>query len=72
VGRRDVEEDQLVGALAVIVSRELDRVAGIADIDEFNTLDHTSAVDIQARDHAPELRSIYRNIAVHAGHRRSR
>ena len=30
----DVEEDQLVGALAVVARGQLDRVAGVADVDE--------------------------------------
>ena len=35
----DVEEDELVGALGVVAGGELDRVAGVADVDEVGALD---------------------------------
>ena len=41
--RRDVEEDELVGALAVVERRQLDRVAGVADVDEARALDDPPA-----------------------------
>ena len=43
VRRRDVEEDELVGALAVVVRGQLDRVAGVADVEEFDALDDAAA-----------------------------
>ena len=52
VGGGDVEEDELVGALAVVVGGQLDRVAGVADVDEFDALDDAAGVDVQAGDHA--------------------
>jgi hypothetical protein len=50
--RRDVEEHDLVGALGVVAGGQLDRVAGVPQVDEVDTLDHASGVDIEARDHA--------------------
>ena len=51
VGRRgDVEEDELVGALGVVAGRELDRIAGVAQVDEVHALDHAAGVDVEARD----------------------
>ncbi len=53
VGRRgDVEEHQLVGALGVVAGGELDGVAGVAQADEVDALDHPPGVDVEARDHA--------------------
>ncbi len=41
VGRRgDVEEHELVGALGVVAGRQLDRVAGVAQVDEVDALHH--------------------------------
>ena len=51
-GRRDVEEDELVGALGVVVRGELDRVAGVADVDELRALDDAAVVDVHAGDDA--------------------
>ena len=48
----DVEEHDLVGALAVVVRGELDGVAGVADVDEFDALDDAARVDVQAGDDA--------------------
>jgi hypothetical protein len=42
--RGDVEEDELVGTLAVVDARELDRVAGVAQVDEVDALDDPPAV----------------------------
>ena len=50
--RGDVEEDQLVGALGVVGAGQLDRVAGVAQVDEVDALDHAAGVDVEARDHA--------------------
>ena len=41
-GRGDVEEDDLVGALAVVGRRQLGRVAGVAQVLEPNALDHAA------------------------------
>ena len=51
-GRRDVEEHQLVGALRVVVRGQLDRVAGVADVDEPRALDDAAGVDVHAGDDA--------------------
>jgi hypothetical protein len=50
-GRCDVEEHELVGAVAVVVGGELDRVPGVADVDEARPLDDAPRVDVHARDH---------------------
>ena len=55
VGRGDVEEDELVGALGVVALGQLDRVAGVAQVDEVRALDDAAGVDVQARDHALEV-----------------
>ena len=39
----DVQEHDLVGALAVVVRGQLDGVAGVADVDEFDALDDAPA-----------------------------
>ena len=51
-GGRDVEEDYLVSALAVIDARELDGVAGIAQVHEVHALHHTAVLHVEAGDHA--------------------
>ena len=48
----DVEEHELVGALAVVVGGQLDGIAGVADVDEFDALDDAAGVDVQAGDDA--------------------
>ena len=48
----DVEEDQLVGALGVVGQRGLDRIAGVAQVEELHALDHAAVLDVQARDDA--------------------
>ena len=53
VGRRgDVEEHELVGAFGVVARRELDRITGVADLDEAHALHDAARVDVEARDHA--------------------
>ena len=47
---RDVEKGQLVGPLGVVVRAELHRIAGVAQVDEVDALDHPAAVHVQARD----------------------
>ena len=51
-GGGDVEEDQLVGALAVVVPGHLDRIAGVAHVLELRALHDATAVDVEARDQA--------------------
>src|SRR5262249_18631931 len=46
----DVEEDELVGPLPVVAGRELHRVAGVAQPDEVDALDHAAAVDVETGD----------------------
>ncbi len=48
----DVEEDELVGALAVVDGCELDRVAGVHEVHEVDALDHATLVYVEARDDA--------------------
>ncbi len=52
MGRRDVEEAQLVGAGGVIGDRRLHRIAGIAQIDEIDALDHPAVLDVETGNHA--------------------
>ena len=49
-GGGDVEEDELVGALGVVVGRELHGVACVTDVDEVGALDDPTIVDVEARD----------------------
>jgi hypothetical protein len=48
----DIEERKLVGPLLVIAARDLDRVAGIAQVDEIDALDHAAVRDVEAGDDA--------------------
>jgi hypothetical protein len=52
VRRRDVEESNLVRALAVVARSALDRVAGIAKADEIDAFDDPPGFDVQTRDDA--------------------
>jgi len=49
---RDIEEDELVGALRVVRERGLDRVARVAQVHEADTLDDPAVLDVEARDDA--------------------
>src|SRR5437867_249064 len=49
---RDVEEDELVGALGVVRERGLDRVAGVAQIHELHALDDAAVLHVEARHHS--------------------
>ena len=52
VGRRgDVEEHELVGAFGVVARRELDRIAGVAELGEPHAFHDAARVDVEARDH---------------------
>ena len=48
----DVEEAQLVRPGGVIGARLLDRIAGVAQIDEVDALDHAAVGDVEAGDDA--------------------
>ena len=39
---------------------QLDRIARVADVDEFDALDDAAAVDVQAGDHAFEVHDVAR------------
>ena len=52
VARRDVEEGQLVGARRVIGDRGLDRIAGIAQVDEVDALDDAAVLHVEAGNDA--------------------
>ena len=45
-GCRDVEEHELVGAGGVVAAGQLDRIAGVAQIEEADALDDATAVDV--------------------------
>src|SRR5262245_44125539 len=48
VGRgRDVQEDQLVGALAVVSRALFDRVPGVDQVNEADAFDHATTVDVE-------------------------
>ena len=50
VAGRDVQEDQLVGPLGIVPRRHLDRIAGVAEVQEVRPLDHPAVVDVEAGD----------------------
>ena len=52
VAGRDVEEHQLVGPFLLVAGGHLDRVAGVAQVQEVGPLDHAAAVDIEAGNDA--------------------
>ena len=52
VARGDVEEGQLVGAGGVIGDRRLDRIAGVAQIDEIHALDDAAVLHVEAGNDA--------------------
>src|SRR6185295_16675058 len=52
VAGADVEEDEFVGALLLVAPRHLDGVAGVAQVDEVDALDHAAAVHVQTGDDA--------------------
>ena len=47
-GGRDVEEHQLVGALAEVALRELGRVALVHEVDEVRALHDPAPIDVEA------------------------
>ncbi len=52
VARGDVEEAELVGAGRVIGDRRLDRIAGVAQVDEVDALDDAAVLHVEAGDDA--------------------
>ena len=52
VALRDVEKAELIRPRRVVDPRLLDRVAGVHEIDEADTLDDASGMDVQAGDDA--------------------
>ena len=52
VGGGDVEEAQFVGAGGVIGDRRLDGIAGVAQVDEIDALDHPAVLDVETGDDA--------------------
>src|SRR5688572_27621636 len=49
--RGDVEKGELVGALAVIARGDFDRIAGVAQADKVDALDHAARRDVEAGNH---------------------
>ena len=52
----DVQDDQFVGALLVVASRQSGWIAGVAQIDEVHALDDALAVSVETRNDAPRQR----------------
>src|SRR3989449_11657346 len=48
-----VEKNELVGSLIVVGAGQLDRVAGVPQIQEPDAFDHASVGDVEARDDSP-------------------
>src|SRR5260221_2288135 len=48
----DVEEGNFIGALVIVFFGDFDRVAGVAQVDEIDALDHAAGVDVQTGDDA--------------------
>ena len=51
-GRRDIEDHDLVGALALVQGSALGRIAGVAQTLEADALDHAAVADVEAGDDA--------------------
>src|SRR5207244_8257827 len=49
-GCGDVEKDHFVGALLIVAVSELDRIAGVAQVDEVDALHNATAGDIETGD----------------------
>src|SRR5262249_10610173 len=52
MARRDVEEGQFIGTGRVVGDRRLDRIAGVAEIDEVDALDDAAVLDVEAGNDA--------------------
>ncbi len=48
----NVQEREFVGALLVVAPRDLDRIAGVAQIDEVDALDDAAVRDVEAGNDA--------------------
>ena len=48
----NVQEDDLVRSLAVVGTRQLHRIARVAQAHKVDALDHTAVLDVQAGNHA--------------------
>ena len=51
VAGRDVEEDQLVGPFLLVARGHLDRIAGVAEVEEIRSLDDPAPVHVEAGNH---------------------
>ncbi len=60
VAGRDVQKHQLVGPLLLIPRRHLDRIAGVAQIDEIGPFDHPTTIDVEARNHTLGKHRLFR------------
>ena len=49
---RDIQKDQLVGPFTVVDGRLLNRIAGVAQVDEINAFDDPAVLDIEAGDNS--------------------
>jgi len=73
VAGADVEEHQLVGAVLLVAPRDLDGVAGVAQLEEVDALDDAAAVDVETGDdsfgeHRPaEVRFATTNVSTLRG-----
>ena len=52
MGRGNVEEAQFVGAGGVIRNRRFDGIAGVAQVDEIDALDHAAVLDVETGNDA--------------------
>jgi hypothetical protein len=52
MGCRNVEQNDLIGPGFAVSRREFRRIAGIFQIDELDTLDYTSTLNVETGDHA--------------------
>jgi hypothetical protein len=64
VRRGDVEEDELVGALAVVARRERDRVAAVAKIEESRAFHDAAVLHVEAGDDAPREHQVIARITL--------
>ena len=46
----NIKESNFIGTLFIIATRHFDRVARITNIKELNTLDHTTIINVEARN----------------------
>jgi hypothetical protein len=48
VRRSDIEKTELVGAFAIVDSRDLDRISGIAEIEKVDPFHHPAGLNVKA------------------------